>query len=149
VDAAVNKDRALVSRLLNLNPKASEFTLTYGAAARTDTEIAMLTRSILEIMIEMGAQIDVPKQHLEEEKAIHPSLSGENREKDTGMQFHVHSGTQKPHDAFAAIKYRDYWYWIDQKDRLSKNTFTFLMILFSLVETGTAQGTPLVTVPIN
>jgi len=149
VDAAIGKEKATVSRLLNLNPRASEFTVSYGAAAKSDTEIAMLTRSILEIMIEMGAQTEIPQQHMEEERTIYPSVSSEGKDKKSGIQFRIRSGKQKPHDAFAAINYRDHWFWVEQQDRSSKSTFTFLMILFSLVETGTVQGAPIITVPIN
>jgi hypothetical protein len=35
------------------------------------------------------------------------------------------------------------------RDRLSKIHFTFLMVLFSLTETGTPPQAPLITVPIN
>jgi len=45
-------------------------------------------------------------------------------------------GTEAPADAYAAVPYKGYWYWIDDTDIASKRTFTFLMILFSLAETG-------------
>jgi hypothetical protein len=64
--------------------------------------------------------------------------------------FQPHSYEQeKPANAFAAIKNRSHWYWIDDRDRLSKGYFTFLMILFSLAETGAAPQAPLITVPVN
>ena len=39
------------------------------------------------------------------------------------------------------------WYWIDENDIASKRTFTFLMILFSLAETGQGVAAHVVTVP--
>jgi len=45
------------------------------------------------------------------------------------------------------VPYLGYWYWIDQADIASKRTFTFLMILFSLAETGQSAAAPVVTVP--
>ena len=53
----------------------------------------------------------------------------------------------QPDDAFVAVKYRDGWFWIDDRDHESKSAFTFLMLLFSLTETGTTQSAPIVTVP--
>lgn len=38
-------------------------------------------------------------------------------------------------------------YWIDDDDVASKRTFTFLLILSSLAETGQSSVAPLVTVP--
>ncbi len=54
---------------------------------------------------------------------------------------------KKPDSAFAAAKYGDNWYWIDDHDFKSKRTFAFLMILFSLTETGGKEWLPLVTIP--
>jgi hypothetical protein len=60
---------------------------------------------------------------------------------------HFHSGTEAPADAYAAVTYKGYWFWIDDTDIASKRTFTFLMILFSLAETGQTTAAPVVTVP--
>jgi hypothetical protein len=46
-----------------------------------------------------------------------------------------------------AVRYRDSWFWIDDRDHPSKAAFNFLMLLFSLTETGSTQSAPLVTVP--
>jgi hypothetical protein len=35
-----------------------------------------------------------------------------------------------------AVPYRGYWFWIDDRDMASKRMFTFLMFIFTLVETG-------------
>ena len=59
----------------------------------------------------------------------------------------IHSGTQSPSNAFTAVLYRDYWFWIDDRDLLSKATFSFIMFIFNLVDTGTKEGTPVVTIP--
>ena len=61
--------------------------------------------------------------------------------------FKVSYGAEKPENAFVSVKYKDYWYWIDERDFSTKRTFTFLMILFSLAETGGSQKLPLVTIP--
>ena len=45
------------------------------------------------------------------------------------------------------IRYGDYWYWIDNRDYRSKSVFSFLMIVFSLTDTGPAKGQPIVTIP--
>jgi hypothetical protein len=45
------------------------------------------------------------------------------------------------------VRYRDRWFWIDDRDASSKRVFAFLMLMFSLTETGTAQSAPVLTVP--
>jgi hypothetical protein len=59
----------------------------------------------------------------------------------------VHSGDAAPGDAHIAVRYRDGWFWIDDRDHSSKAAFNFLMLLFSLTETGSTQAAPVVTVP--
>ncbi len=54
---------------------------------------------------------------------------------------------REPANAYAAVPYKGYWYWIDDNDIASKRIFTFLMILFSLAETGQPTAAPIVTVP--
>lgn len=48
-----------------------------------------------------------------------------------------------------AVRFKNFWFWIDDRDFHSKRTFTFLMILFSLTEKGSGQDLPLVTIPSN
>jgi len=45
------------------------------------------------------------------------------------------------------VPFKGYWYWIDDTDIASKRIFTFLMILFSLAETGQSTAAPVVTIP--
>ena len=61
----------------------------------------------------------------------------------------IQSGTAKPADAFAAVKYRDYWYWIDDRDFRSKGIFTFLMVIMTLTEKGEKVQEPVVTIQTN
>ncbi len=61
----------------------------------------------------------------------------------------VHSGDSRPTDAYVAVRYRDQWFWIDDRDLSSKRVFSFLMLLFSLTEKDTLQAAPIVTVPTN
>ena len=66
---------------------------------------------------------------------------------DDARTIRILSSPQKPEDALTAVKYRDHWFYIDDRDFASKRAFTFLMILFSLTETGEHESLPLVTIP--
>jgi hypothetical protein len=61
----------------------------------------------------------------------------------------VLSGATPPAGPFAAVHYRDTWYWIDDGDLGSKGIFTFLMMFFSLAETGVTPQQPVLTIPVN
>jgi hypothetical protein len=136
-----------VSDLLGLDREGHEVEVTYGLLPESDREMAMLTRSTLQIMIKLAAQVDVPPAHVEDGRTL-PSLeSAEDSESRLGKLITVHNGTDRPEDAFAAVRYEDHWFWIDKRDFKSKRTFSFLMILFSLTETGAKEGLPLVTIP--
>ena len=45
------------------------------------------------------------------------------------------------------MPYRGYWFWIDDRDMASKRLFSFLMFLFTLVETGGKETAPVLTIP--
>ena len=59
----------------------------------------------------------------------------------------VLNAPQRPADAFGSVYYRNHWFWIDDRDLMSKQLFSFLMFAFTLTETGGKEGAPIVTVP--
>jgi hypothetical protein len=139
------KDINTVQQILGLNPDNKEIRVTYGAFAADDQEIAMLTRSMLQIMIELASYIDVPLKDIEEGRVA----SSDKTETDMSPLIRIHSGASRPEDALVAVPYKDTWFWIDDTDIASKRMFSFMMMLFSLTETGDKSGAPIVTVPTN
>ncbi len=131
-----------LTNLLGLRPGIQDVKVRYGLIPRDDTEIAMTTRSLLQILIELATQINAPQEHVTEGRTV-PSMSWG----DENSLININHSTEKPEDAFVAVKYRDYWFYIDDRDLKSKTTFTFVMILFSVTETGGKEGLPLVTIP--
>ena len=134
-------------QLLGLKLDAKELRVTYGLLPRTDREIAILTRSMLHIMVELAGQVDVPSQHVAGGLTL-PSLTSSGESEDLGGRlFQVKHSIDEPQNPFVAVRYEGHWFWIDKKDFRSKRTFAFLMILFSLSETGGKVDLPLVTIP--
>ena len=147
VDPELEKDVAEVRKTLGLDPNAREFRIAYGAMAASDKEVAILSRSMLEIIIDLGANIQVPAQHIAE-KRTGPTMPPETL---NGIEIpaliRITSSSKKPDDTFVAVPYKDNWYWIDDKDVRSKAIFSFLMFVFSLTETQGREGAPIVTIP--
>jgi hypothetical protein len=144
---AIQTDRAEVRRLLGLDPQADEFNVVYGSVAANDKEIAMLTRSMIEILTDLSSYIDVRAADVEQERTF-PSPAPELANGVPVLPLiRILSSPQRPDDAFAAVPYGQQWYWIDDKDFPSKRLFSFIMFLFTLTDTGEKQGAPIITIP--
>jgi hypothetical protein len=141
--------RAEVRQLLGVDPKAEEFSVVYGSLASHDKEIAILTRSMLDILIDLASYIDVPAASAMERRTFPTPAAEVVNGAPLPPLIKISSSPQNPSDAFAAVPYRQDWYWIDDKDLPSKRLFSFIMFLFTLTETGDKQGAPIITVPVG
>ena len=139
-------DSETVRSLLGLDPGSREVDVHFGMVPKNGHELAIVTRSMLEIMLETGTGIDVPPAHLREKRVLYPVAAG-------GASFqqlvHIRSGIERPAESYAAIKYKGYWFWIDDDDVRSKGIFTFLMMLFSMAESGQATAAPLISIGVG
>jgi hypothetical protein len=135
-----------IRELLGIDPLAREFTIVYGSFPEPDAEIAILTRSILQVMIDLASQIEVPAADIADGRVYSPQHTAEQQRMFPPM-LAVRSGSSPPEDAYAAVRYRDQWFWIDDRDQQSKRTLLFLMMIFSLTESVPAQPAPVVTIP--
>ena len=135
-----------IRELLGLDPAAREFTIVYGSFSEPDGEIAILPRSILQVMIDLASHIDVPAADVAEERVYRPERTAE-QERMFPPLITVNTGASAPVDANVAVRYRDQWFWIDDRDQQSKRILTFLMMMFSLTESVPTQAAPVVTIP--
>jgi hypothetical protein len=135
-----------VRKMLGLAPEADAFKVVYGSIARDDTEIAILTRSILEVLIDMSADIVVPVTDVQE-KRVSPAFAETAAGEKVRPLIRIQSSSKKPADAFVSVPYRNSYFWIDDRDLMSKKIFSFLMFVFTLVETGEKGIAPIVTIP--
>jgi hypothetical protein len=64
------------------------------------------------------------------------------------FKVRVRSSAAQPADneAFAAVRYRNRWFWIDDRDMAAKRGLGFLMMLFTLVESGATAAPPVLTI---
>jgi len=142
-------DLELVRTLLGLRADLREFKVVYGAVAEGDDVIAIQTRSAFQILVELGADVAVPAEHVAERRTYPPLPEPAGGEQALPPLVRIQSGTSRPADAFTAIKYRDFWYWIDDRDFRSKGIFTFLMVIMTLAEKDEKAPQPVVTIPAN
>ncbi len=136
---------AEIRRLLKLAANPQKFTLVYSPVPGKDNELAVNSRSMLQIMQAFASHIDVPEAHLKDKSAWG---SSQNTTAEGALRtVRIYSGKSKPASAFAAVHYRDYWFWVDNCDLQSKRTLTVIIFFFTLVDTGTPEKLPLITIP--
>jgi hypothetical protein len=133
-----------VRQLLGLDPETMEFEVVFGPTPASGREIAVQTRSLAQILLEVGGQVSVPASHTAEGRAT-PGLADSAVEIVRYMR--IHSSTERSAHAFLSVPYRDHWFWIDDRDLTAKRNFALLMLLFSLADTGEKKGLPLLTIP--
>jgi hypothetical protein len=132
--------------LLGLDPGALEATVVYGSFPEPEGDIAILTRSIMQVMIDLSSQVDVPDADVAEGR-VHRRKRTAEQERLYPPLVAVRTGPEAPPDAYAAVRYRSRWHWIDDRDPQTKHALSFLMMLFSLTEGTQAQAAPVVTIP--
>ncbi len=146
VPAEIAEKGAEIRRLLKLPSGPQKFVLTYSPARGAENELAVNSRSMLQIMQAFASRLDVPEAHLKDRSAW-PSLENASAAQSPQQRARIHSGKQKPTGAFAAVRYRDYWFWVDNGDLQSKRALTVVMFFFTLADTGSSEKLPLITIP--
>jgi hypothetical protein len=130
-------------RLIEVGPDVTEFRLIYGLVPQEPGDIAILTGSIWEIMLNLAWQFEVPQEHVE---------SGMTGETFRSKMFagvppiRLNYSKDYPEDAFVAVRSQDYWFFIDRTDRGSKRVFSFLQLLLSLAETEMPDMSPVISI---
>ncbi|SAL79248.1 hypothetical protein AWB71_05855 [Caballeronia peredens] len=141
----VVEDLALVRKLLHLSPKMKTYEIVYGQAA-DQNRIPMVTRSVLGILTDLGAQISVPSEQVGN-GATKPTIGligGETR-----PTIIVKTSEKPPQDAYVSVLYDKATYWIDRGDFDSKYAFTVVQNLMALAEVTDTAKSPVVTIPAN
>ncbi len=146
----VREKSARLRQLLGLDAKANVFAVVFGAEGKSNTEIAVITRSMAQVMMEYAADIDVPQSDVEQGRVKATRTVSTGSGSLPSRLIRVHSDTVPPADAHVAVSYRGHWYWVADTDLLSKASLQFMMTLFSFTERGTAERqAPVITVPTN
>lgn len=146
---AVAADIRFVRDALGIAPDVREMRLTFGSLRSGGSEIALFTRSIMEILVELSAGVEVPAQHLAEGRARNMTAPALDSDPHAYPAARIHVSSARPEDAFSAVQYRNHWFWIDDRDLASKRVFTFLRMFSSIAETGVTPQLPVLTIPAN
>ncbi len=131
--------------LLKLDPRYDVFRVTTRMTRRKPDEITIQSRSLLAIMAFISKGVDTPLEHQKKGwSANEPILNKKGRRI---IPFHVRVARKRPEDAYLAVKYKGYWFYIDPRDRQSKRLFNYLLALFQLQAPAPDSSAPVVTLP--
>jgi hypothetical protein len=149
--------------LLNLRPGQSRYDVVTRGQGEPDPErsptppsdrLSIVPRSTSQVYFFLANGIEVPPEHLAEGVVKAPVGEGgvvfDLREVTRGL-FEVHTckGHKPPADAYLAVRYRGWWYYIDDHDQASKATLA-LMLLMSRLDLARQQpGAPVLTLPVG
>ena len=108
--------------------------------------IAILTRSTLDLLRILGAAIEVPQEHASAGLAINyptPGLAGKD--------IQIHASKDKPKQAALTVKYRGYWFYVDDTDMHTKLFYKTVRALWSVSIAAAAdqKAAPVLTIPVS
>ena len=109
--------------------------------------ISITTRSVFDLLEILSGAVEIPEQDLVSGVAISFPPGGL-----VGKQLHVHHSETEPEHASVAVKYRNGWFYIDERDQATKQFFRLLTTLLSVNiadSTSRASATPVLTVPVS
>lgn len=141
----VESDIRALQAELKLPEGAREFRLVYGQSPKDPGEIAILTRSALELLIELGSYANVPEGDVREGRTRATRQAVTVPELPDPL-IRIHSGSARPSEAFACVRFRGQWFWVEDRDIPSKRTLSFAMLMMALSAGGVSGAAPVVTV---
>jgi hypothetical protein len=118
------------------------------------TVLDLETRSLLQVLYFISKGVDVPLEHLSCGRVrVTTDAAGQafDWHQVTDGLFRVYSVRchKRPPSAHVAIRYLDYWYYIDDTDQDTKATFSLVMELARLELTGKSGGGPALTLSVG
>lgn len=137
--------------LLNLRPNDNGYIFRTAHLGPSRSDIAISTRSLLSILFFVSQAVDIPSKHEEEGLVTVTQHANESFRwsEVLGDLFRVSSSKEEPKEAWPRVKYRNYWFYIDETDLDSKSTFMLLSQLFSLQSKDFAVSEPALTLPLG
>ena len=133
---------AEVKALLGIPAQLDRVKVVFGTLNPDPAVTAIRTRSLMQILSTLGAGVQIPQDLPTHDSAVplDPSVAPRG--------FTVHSGKEKPAEAFVAVPYEGLWFWIDRRDIPSKTTLAAVTLLFNFLEGG-SKASPVLTIPTN
>jgi len=144
------KTQALITefkKVLSLAPNISKFRITDRRTNRKPGEITIKLRSLLTLMGFLSHGVEIPAAHMQGQFVEHNIAATEIQSNDFFTPLHIRSSATEPENAFVAIEYQGYWFYIKHSDHSSKQAFGLLTYLYMLQAPQAPNSVPLLTIP--
>jgi hypothetical protein len=146
-----------LEQLLNLIPGQSRYELVVATGRVPDplrhptpptAQLRITPRSTAQVFRYLANRVDVPPEHVVA-GLVCPGSGAAGHDSTAGLfTVHTASGHKPPRNAYVAVKYRGWWYYIDDRDAQSKVTFTIILQLSRVdLRRRPPGGGPLLTLP--
>jgi hypothetical protein len=149
--------------LLHLQPGLLSYQITVGGPRdpfpltpepEEGTTINIVPRSVAQAIYYISRGVLIPPEHLEcgiVATAVEPDGTVFDWQQVMGGLFTVHYAKQhrRPECAYVAVKYRGYWFYIDDRDTASKITFSLVSTMARVNLIGVRKGGPALTLPVG
>jgi len=108
--------------------------------------ITISTRSTTELIEILRGAVEIPLEHEQAHLTVsYPPLGN------PGEGLRILSSLDKPGGMSTAVRYRSYWFYIDETDQLTKQSFRLLRFFWLLDISGSIDdgSTPVLTIPVS
>ncbi len=142
------------TQLLHLDPAVERYIVRKGYISGSENVITITTRPIMSAMFYLGQNIDIPGD-VRKSGVIHSGLADDEQGEPFDWSvvhhelFRVRNARERPENAYVAIQYDDFWYYIDNTDVDSKETLTMLSVVLTLKAGGGGSRGPVLTLPVG
>ena len=165
-EARTSSDGKRIIEILNLQPTPLKRVWSFSAnrvVEGTDfenvpddprPEVRMQLRSFYSVLNLLAYGIDIPPEDEMEgrafTKASYDQAVREGRAVDLSDKFVVQSSSKRPANAFVAVEHRGNWFYVDDRDHVSKRLFNAVYDLFNMeIAPSGGSGGPILTVPVR
>jgi len=119
--------------------------LRFSVGAARGDGVDLETPSALEVVDAAAQGVEVPNEHLVDGVARPPAATAPQE------LIEIHSAAERPDASTVAVKFKGWWFFVDERDSRSKRGFIVLRALIGLLlDAGTSgQAVPVLTVPVS
>ena len=143
--------KELASYLYNTEPANGYNVIDMKLGFQEEGKTGIMPRSVLSCMYYLSLGVDIPLQHELNNIGVTTcdDLCPFNWSQIIRKLITVHHSRKEPRSSYIAVKYRGFWFYIDESDITSKRTFVLLLNLFNLQAGNTKSAAPILTIPVG